>query len=208
MQQATMTDIDVLKRTTFYYIGNNLGRSMEPTSLSRFISSSVASHLRYCPICIVEHSYYFLPWRFLILSGCYKHSCRLLDKCGHCEYLIPFLSPLLRINICPKCGGDLRKCTSVSLHEDVREDTRKIYQCLEYLLSFQHWNISCNDRAIALGREFAAIRQEKGLKLKDISHQIGLAHTSLRLIELGESSRQGSSLNVFLKYAQYLKIGN
>src|SRR5258708_15958131 len=139
MQQATTWDEEVLRKTTFYHVGTNLGRSMEPTSLSRFMSSSVSSHLRYCPICIADYSYYFLPWRFLTLNGSYRHSCQLLDRCGHCEYLIPFLSPLLRAGSNSyQQASDMADLTRRS----APVQSRKTYSQAYFERSFLSWSLS------------------------------------------------------------------
>src|SRR6266568_8815001 len=85
--------------TTFYHVGRKFGRSSLPQPLAIFLQGTVAQSLRYCPMCLADHAYYFLTWRFLHLKGCYKHSCELLNECGHCGSTIPIFGSLLKMAI-------------------------------------------------------------------------------------------------------------
>ena len=49
---------------------------MHPLALHKFLAGSIAPTLRYCPLCLAEHTpaSYSLLWRFLVLPGCSEHS--------------------------------------------------------------------------------------------------------------------------------------
>jgi hypothetical protein len=107
LSAATVTTVPTLLATTFYHLVAKFGRSTHPQAASRFLGGSLAGYLRYCPACLVEHTYYTLPWRFLALSGCVEHRCLLHDACGWCGKSIPLTLAPLKISICPYCWGDL-----------------------------------------------------------------------------------------------------
>ncbi len=98
-------NVEALRKTTFFHIAAKFGRSVLPQPMSRFLSGCVSRYLRYCPVCFTEQriNYYLLPWRFLMLTICYKHKCRLLEVCGHCEELLPFLVAPFVLGKYPKC---------------------------------------------------------------------------------------------------------
>lgn len=73
----------------------------------KLVAGSVASHLRYCPVCLLEHSYYKLTWRFTCIPGCLEHGCYLHDCCPHCQMPLRLLPLHLDVNTCPECGGHL-----------------------------------------------------------------------------------------------------
>src|SRR6266566_3426116 len=87
---------EILRSTTFFHVAAKFGRSTLPQPMSRFLSGCVGQYLRYCPVCIAEQrvKYYLLSWRFLMVTCCRKHKCRLLETCGKCKEVIPlFRSP-------------------------------------------------------------------------------------------------------------------
>lgn len=186
VQNATTCSEEALRRTTFYYVSDNLGRSTDLKTFSAFLSGSIARFLRYCPLCLTEQSYYRLPWRFLILNGCCKHTCLLLSVCVHCGYSIPVFSPLLKIGLCPNCKGDLRKCCARTLTELERQDSLNTQEFLEFLLSPHEWKSFYLNRSIALGRKFSAVRKEKQLLLAGVSQSMGISTRSIQVVELGE----------------------
>ena len=75
-----------LASTTFLHLAQHFGYSPHPNPLRRFLHTSLAPLLRYCPYCLAESScpYYSLLWRFLTIPGCASHGCLLLEQCGHC----------------------------------------------------------------------------------------------------------------------------
>lgn len=128
-----------LLETTFVHVGTKFGRSIQPQPLSRFLSGSVAQHLRYCPICLAERElpYYSLVWRFCMVVGCPEHCCKLLDHCGRCERPIPFLAAPLKIGVCPSCGWNLRTCLAEPVLDEVLRVIRDRIRVLEFLLSLR-----------------------------------------------------------------------
>ena len=98
---ATVTTCDEadLLATTFYYLVQKFGRSVNDKAMGLFLKNCLGDSLRYCPFCLHEATYYRLPWRFLTLSGCPEHRCRFLDHCGYCGRSIPFLITPLAVGI-------------------------------------------------------------------------------------------------------------
>src|SRR5947209_3363853 len=82
---------EILRPTTFFHLAAKFGRSTLPQPVSRFVSGCVGQNLRYCPLCLAEQQvkYYQLTWRFLLITCCHKHKCRLLETCCHCNELLP-----------------------------------------------------------------------------------------------------------------------
>src|SRR5258708_4402334 len=82
---------EMLRTTTFFHLAAKFGRSTLPQPVSRFLSGCISQYLRYCPACVTEQQkpYYLLSWRFLIFTCCWKHRCRLLDMCKHCNETMP-----------------------------------------------------------------------------------------------------------------------
>lgn len=88
---------DVLQSMTFSHLLRKFGRSASSVYSPTFLYASIARYLRYCPMCLAESCYYSLPWRFSSVYGCYKHSCRLLEECGHCVSLYQFSHPCCKL---------------------------------------------------------------------------------------------------------------
>ena len=78
---------------TFFHLVQRFGRSLQPVALHKFLEGSLCPVLRYCPLCLAEHTpaYYRLFWRFLVLPGCIEHSVHFLAQCGHCGSPLSFL---------------------------------------------------------------------------------------------------------------------
>src|SRR6266568_2955068 len=121
-----------LLQTTFYHLVKKFGRSTDNSLFSGFLFKSLGNSLRFCSACLNEHSYYSLPWRFLRLQGCYKHACKLFERCPYCEREIPFIALPLKIGICPACKGDLRLCTSGALTEEEHRESFIYSQEVEF----------------------------------------------------------------------------
>src|SRR5258708_29690959 len=135
MAARASTKQEAILATTFYYFSTKFGRSTRPSPLARFLKGSLGSHLRYCPVCLSENSYYRLIWRFLALPGCATHSCRLLDCCCHCGSALPLLGFPLKVGVCPACGGNLGRCIAELLSKQERKKTAWRTLDLDYLLS-------------------------------------------------------------------------
>ncbi len=105
---------EILRTTTFFHLAAKFRRSTLPQPVSRFLSGCVGQYLRYCPACFAEQRVrcYLLPWRFLMLTYCCKHMCRLLETCGHCDELIPLFTSPFKLGNCPRCQQSLKLCAT------------------------------------------------------------------------------------------------
>ena len=155
---------DELLESTFYHMVKKFGRGRQPRSISSFFSGAIASSLRFCPLCLEEDLYYRLTWRFLSMSGCPKHACRLLDRCSYCGCLIPIFASPLRIGTCPKCERDLRTSVTNKLTEEELQEVLETSQEIKFLLSPYTWEITKTDLLKKLGLEYELLRNNKGLK--------------------------------------------
>ncbi len=195
-----------LLRTTFYHVGMKFGRLYDSPWLAGFLSGLIASSLRYCPLCLQEALYYPLAWRFLLLIGCPKHVCRLLEHCGHCSCPVSIFPSPFRMGICPTCGGDLRECISSGLTKvellGVTAGSREI----EFLLRPHPRETTEPALREKLGQEFMLLRYKKQLKRIDISARTDLSKRILEAIELGQSSSSGTTLRWYFEYANYLGV--
>ena len=131
--------------TTSYHLVRKFGRDCTPHAAGHFLADVLAPMLRYCPMCLSEEAYYRLTWRFLILSGCAKHGCRLLDQCGHCGRRIPLLAAPFRPAHCTSCGGDLRRCATEPLSTDAHVSAVTMSVAIESLLSAPQDSDTTND---------------------------------------------------------------
>jgi hypothetical protein len=147
--------------TTFYHLGCKFARSTHPQPLSRFLTGTIASHLRYCPACVGETEYYRLTWRFTILNGCYEHRCELLDHCGYCKATLPVFCAPFAVNRCPKCGARLSDSRAPALSNQEYEQVNQQTQELIYLLIRQPWEAIAPDVVARLGAEFMRLRMVK-----------------------------------------------
>ena len=196
-----------LLRTTFYHVGMKFGTVSDARWLPRFLAGVIASSLRYCPLCLQEALYYSLPWRFHLLTGCPKHACRLLERCGHCGCPVSIFPTPLRIGICPTCGGDLRECIFSALAEAEVQEVYVVSQELEFFLSPCPWETTEPVLREKLGQEFALLRYNKQLRQQDVSSLIELSMGTLEAIEIGKMSlSEGATLRSYIKYANYLEV--
>ena len=194
---TTFSEADLLT-TTFYYLVQKFGRSVHPKSMARFLKSCLSDGLRYCPLCLREAAFYKLTWRFLTLSGCISHGCRLLDRCGHCGQPIPFLVTPLVVGICPHCRADLSHCQADLLPEQARQTTLEHWHDLQFLLASEPSPLLDTNIIRAIGLRFAYWRLERGISVVDVTPQIGLPNTSLHTME-----GRGIGGATFLRYIQY-----
>lgn len=193
----TRTDLDTM---TFLPLGRHFGRANSTQTLRRFLQGSLASHLRYCPLCLAEHDfpYYRLSWRFLILSGCRTHHCWLLDHCGHCGPSLPLFVRSPHLAQCPICQGDLRTSWTDQLPKELLETTRVRADDLEMLLTPIQWTLE-EAQAKIIGKRFAFLRQQRNLSTAEMAHRVGANERVILDIEYPNMQRQP----LFNHYTQY-----
>jgi len=125
---------DSVLRMTMYHLGHKFGYAIDEAPRA-FLAGSLAPHLRYCPPCVAAHGYYSLSWRFLVLTGCPTHGCRLRDRCGTCGATIRLLPQRLRLGVCPACGHDLRHDPTETMTEAEAEEAWLTWRELEFLVT-------------------------------------------------------------------------
>ena len=200
------TSEDELLKTTLYHVGKKFGRICQPRSLVSFFSCQIASSLRFCPLCLQEDLFYRLTWRFLIISGCPKHACRLLEHCSHCGCLVPILGYPLRVGFCPMCKRDLRTSVTNKLTEEEFQEALKISQEIIFLLSPHMLETTKTNLPQKLGQEYELLRNNKGMKRTDVCDELGMSISTLQGIELGKKRSGGVKLRSYFKYASYLGV--
>ena len=192
-------------RMTFFHLVQHFGRSMHPNPLHRFLAGSLASSLRYCPICLAEHTpaYYSLLWRFLVLPGCIKHGVRFLDQCGHCGSPLPLLRRIPQLTTCPTCQRDLRTGLPDRLSKDVLQATDRRTNDLKMLLTPMLRHLE-KEQAKLIGKRFQFLRQRRGLWIPEIASLMGRAASIVQDIDHIGRFRQ-ASLDDYIRYADILE---
>jgi TniQ len=199
---------ETLRTTTFFHLAVKFGRSTLPQPSSRFLSGSVAQYLRYCPACITEQRrrYYLLSWRFLMLTCCSKHKCRLLETCGYCYALIPLFTSPFKVGNCPRCQQSLQRSAATSVADTAElEVATHVHDDILFLLTPQLWEA---DSSIIrrVGRRFAHTRQMKRCTAMEVAGQIGVTLTVVEGMERGDFQGRGATLQSYFKYAHYLGL--
>ena len=195
---------DTLRATTFYHLAEKFGAPTRPQGTGAFLRGSIAYHFRYCPLCLAERGYHALPWRFVELTGCAEHTCRLLDRCGHCGNLLPILPTApLRVGLCGHCGGDLRHCQSVMLTDTEQQHTLKQQQALEFLLSPKPAELEASQR---LGRRLVYWRLKQRVTAATMAEQLGIPRPSITFIEQGRRRGAGGNFERYQQYVAYLGL--
>jgi transcriptional regulator with XRE-family HTH domain len=198
---------EILRTTTFFHLATKFGRSTLPQPMSRFLSGCVGQYLRYCPMCLAEQPvrYYLLSWRFLMLTCCRKHMCRLLGTCGHCDELIPLFRSPFTLGNCPRCQQRLKLCAAASVSDEGELEVASHAQDdIVFLLTPQPWE-SVSGRVIKrVGQRLSQIRQLKQLTAGKVASQIGITLTVVEGIERGDFQGRGATLQSYFKYAHYL----
>lgn len=191
-----------LLATTLYYAGKKFGRSAQGHALSRFFHGSLGEYLRYCPLCLSLSAYYRLTWRFLVLTGCPLHHCRLLDRCGHCGQRIPLFNIPAKLGVCSHCDTALCQCPTEMLLQHELEVVQKRAADLEYLVTPQGWEEG-EEIARTMGWRFKKIREERQYSIQQVVD--GLAETVqvVRHLERGTREKR-SSFQLYLTYADFL----
>lgn len=76
-------------------------------------ASSFASHLRWCPLCLMEQMaesdtpYLKLAWQFLGIKACIHHRVSLQDQCPSCDSAQRGWWRKVPLNVCDRCGARL-----------------------------------------------------------------------------------------------------
>jgi hypothetical protein len=195
-----------LKVTTFFHLGKKFGRPYKTETIRPFLSSSVASSLRYCPACLQEHAYYSLLWRFLPLQGCIKHFCCFLNKCGHCGQTIPIFTPQCRVGTCPTCKGNLSTCDPLPLRAEEFNEACIWTRDLEFLLSPQVWEDKSDILAQYIGASFASQREKRGFTIHDAARKTRLAADLMAKVEFEYADAYAASFDMYAKCAKCLQI--
>src|SRR6266436_7419240 len=156
---------------TFFHLLQHFGYAMNRYSLHRFFQGSLASSLRYCPLCLAAHApaYYSLLWRFLVLPGCIEHRVSFLDQCCHCSSPLPLLRPIPQLTTCSTCQGDLRSGVPSLLESDVLEPTIRRTNDLKMLLTPGSRPLE-KDQAKLVGKRFQLLRLKRGLWIPEVAH--------------------------------------
>ena len=198
---------EILRTTTFFHLAAKFGRSTLPQPMSRFLSGCISPNLRYCPICFSEQreSYYLLPQRFLMLTCCCKHKCRLLEACGHCGELIPLFTSPFKLGNCPRCQQSLKLCAAAPVSDEGElEAALHAHDDIVFLLTPQPWEANSSDVIKRVGRRLSHMRQIKRLTAMEVASQIGVTLTVVEGIERGDFQGRGATLQCYFKYAHYL----
>lgn len=193
-----------LLATTFYHLARKFGRPARGTSLCNFLNGTIALYLRYCPLCLGEHPYYRLPWRFLPLVGCPQHRCRLLDRCGRCGHQIPLLPAALRVGTCPSCHHLLQEATICPLSPEEQQQSAQLAQDLSFLLAPQPRETDDGETCLAVGRLFERLRWKRGLSPAGVSRLSGLDASGIRYLERGKTG--GVGFGRYLRYAGFMGV--
>jgi hypothetical protein len=207
LTQVAAWNEDLLHATTFFHLAAKFGRSPLPQPMSRFLSGCVGQYLRYCPVCFAEQpvKYYLLPWRFLVVTCCRKHKCRLLEACGHCDELIPLFRAPFTPGSCPKCRHELKLCASApESDEAVLEGSSRAQGDIVFLLTPQPWEANGSSIVRHVGRRFADVRRMKRCTAVEVANRIWVTLTVVEGIERGDFQGKGAPLHCYFKYAQYL----
>lgn len=202
---ATTSLESALLMTTFQPIGQKFGRAAHPQPLSRFLAGSLASHFRFCPVCLVEDPYYQLTWRFRVITGCAAHNCHLLDRCSHCQVTLPLLSAPLKVGVCSSCRTSLSLCESEPLTETDQVLTYIREEDLRFLLTARIQEPSIGSVVEAVGAQFATLRRLRRYTAEEAAQKIRATLSSVEGIERGQMAK-GATLACYFRYADMLKV--
>jgi len=202
LSKASLCSEISLQATTFYNLAQKFGRPLSPHGISRFLEGSLANYLRYCPLCLQTGApYYILPWRFLTLTGCPLHGCRLLDRCPSCGSTLPLLANILKVNVCPHCRAALSTSQVDLMSDPERHLTQNRYRDLTFLLSPPSHPIEPG----AVGPRLAYWRKARRLTVDAIVDQLAASRRTIQTMELRVSKR-GLKFTHYLAYVDYLGL--
>lgn len=205
LAQLTGCPEERLLSTTFFHLAQRFGCSPHPNFLCGFLAGSVATHLRYCPMCLAEHTpaYYRLFWRFLVLPGCSEHGISLLELCGHCGSPLPLWTRLPHLTTCSVCQGDLTTCRSPRLSQEVLQQTHERTADLTMLLTPAHNPLLEGQQAKLIGKRFMELRQRRDLLVPEVAHL--LVRETAVVLDIDQVSRfRQATLDDYLRYAALL----
>jgi hypothetical protein len=174
-----------LRATTLYHLARHFAcPTFYLKGMLHFFQESIATYLRYCPLCVAEMSYYRLSWRFLAIVGCCKHRCYLLSTCGHCGTSVPLLPHVPHVAFCATCQGDLRTCPSPLLPPQAEVLVQKRTHDLELLLMPIDWAPEITS-ALLQGSGFIFLRQRNHLSIRETASLMKRDEQVIREIEEG-----------------------
>jgi transcriptional regulator with XRE-family HTH domain len=208
LMKVTTCSKESLLATTFFHVAAKFGRSTHPQALSRFLSGAVCDFLRYCPVCLVEQQtpHYLLSWRFLMLSYCTKHRCRLLEICGQCSRPIPLFIAPFKMGYCPFCGWNMKKSQVISEPEEKMLTTTVCTQDIEFLLKDYPSELHGNHTIHLIGQRLAYERRKRHITAVHLAQQIGITLSVVEGIERGHPMGKGASFQGYVEYANYLQL--
>jgi hypothetical protein len=182
-----------LRDTTFYHLIRHFACPL--LRASRFLQGSLAASLRYCPCCLAGQPipYYRLSWRFLALSGCHTHGCRLLNACGHCGTSIPCLPSVPQLAHCSACRRDLKTCPTLPLPQQERDQLCTRTKDLEMLLMPAEWAPEIT-AALVMGGCFTLLRQNKQLTTQQAACVLNRDEQIILEMEQGQWDKQATRL--------------
>jgi transcriptional regulator with XRE-family HTH domain len=193
-----------LLATTLHFAGEKFGRSTKSNALSRFFHGSLSEYLRYCPLCLSNSMYYPLTWRFLALTGCHIHHCRLLDHCGNCGQYIPLFAIPSRVGVCPLCKKELYLYPAEMLSKQEGKLVEQRITDLEHLLSPQGWEEG-DEIARIIGWRFKKFREMRQYSVQQTAEALLESVITIRHLERGTKEKK-SPFQLYLRYADYLNI--
>jgi TniQ len=200
VSKVTGCSASKLLATTFFHLGRKFGRSIHSLRKDHFLADSVSAHLRYCPACLSESSYYSLCWRFTTLLGCAKHGSRLLEQCGNCGNEIPLFSSPLKMGRCSICQMDLRNCHAEALKEEELAVTRSHLLDLEFLLS-PHPCEKDETLLKTVGQRLSRNRVPRIITAKMVARRVGIKPYQVYLVDQGSPKGRSASFQSYVKYA-------
>lgn len=190
---------DAVLRMTMYHLGHKFGYEVDEAPRA-FLAGSLAPHLRYCPPCVAAYGCYSLPWRFLVLTGCPTHGCRLRDRCGACGATIRLLPQRLRLGVCPACGNDLRHDPTETMIEAEAEEAWLTWRELEFLVTPHPDEDIPNRFHDVYAKGYLVERLRDKITVPQAAEALGLAVSTVQALERGASG----TLARRLAYARYL----
>ncbi len=197
---------NALRATTLFHLGKKFGRLSLPQTLGGFFQGSVASHRRYCPLCLAECSrpYYSLVWQFLCIPGCIRHGCHFLEECGHCRHKLPLLPSLPSIVFCPICREDLRTLMPPLLSVEESQVAVARTHDLAFLIT-PHDGEEIQERAKFMGIQLAHLRRMRGQSPSEVAVHLQTNRRRIGAIEQGDT-RRGVIFCDYIAYVDYLGI--
>jgi transcriptional regulator with XRE-family HTH domain len=194
---------DALLRMTMHHLGRKFGyNSSQGTGI--FLAGSLAPHLRYCPLCVAEYGYYSLPWRFVALTGCPTHGCRLRDRCGNCGGVIRLLPQRLCLGVCAACGNDLRRDPVETMSKEEAEQAWLTQRELTFLLRPHPDEDIPNRFRDVYAKGYIVERLRDKMTVLQVAQALGLPPSSIHGLERGDASNRQGRLATYLAYARCL----